>query len=251
MAIETFNYPDGTAISDIPGSVLLRGDGVIMNKRVVSTESNTRLGLARGRTGSATVSIFPQSTTFSNAGIQVRSSDIDDNNSIGCLFRVGDGTVKIVSRINSTNVIRQEVVIPNYVEPDYEQGTRIEMTVTVDENDLITVFIDGEEITSWTDISGLTGDLFVARADNNLYHLDDFRYTESVIQPNPIIKQSGKALSATKLGVIFPLHTQLPEGVTEEFWFYPISTAGIPNFPTAKYPLIVPSSADHLSLIHI
>lgn len=246
MAIETFDYPDGTLVSVIPDAVLLRGNGVITNNRVVLTENNMRLGLARGRTGSVTVSIFPQNTSFGNAGVSVRSSDVDDNNNIGCLFRVGDGNMRIVTRINGTNVIREEYTIPDYVEPDYEQGARVEMTVTVDDSDLITLYINGEEMISWTDTSGLTGDLFCIRADTELYHLDDFRYTESIISPNPILTQDGKALLATKLGELLPIHSQIvAAGATEEFWPYPVSTADFPNWPTSTYPWILYSSADH------
>ena len=241
MALETFDYPDGTSGAAITGATVLNGGFEVQGGRVTGTGAGNRLAFNSQYDGVQTLDIYPKQSSSSNAGIFIRATDA--NNMVSCHFRTDDGLLRIEKKVGgvSETVVNAPVTGYGYTTP---------RTLKVSHNGpIINVYIDDDLKATWEDDSGLTGTLSGVRMDSTHYEADNYSYQTSQLpaaNPAPTYVQSGKAISATKLGLLLPVHSQMvADGYAEEFWPYVVNGEDVPNWPSAKYPLIMYSSPDH------
>lgn len=71
-------------------------------------------------------------------------------------------------------------------------------------------------------------------------------YTPPTAQPRQEFVVKGFGLSATKIGKIADIHSQITAaGDGEEYWPHAVNAENIPNWPYQKYPVVLYSSSDH------
>lgn len=71
-------------------------------------------------------------------------------------------------------------------------------------------------------------------------------YTAPAATPRQDFTVKGFGLSATKIGKIADIHSQIvADGDNEEFWPHAVNGENIPNWPATKYPVVLYSSSDH------
>lgn len=71
-------------------------------------------------------------------------------------------------------------------------------------------------------------------------------YTAPAAIPRQDFTVKGFGLSATKIGKIADIHSQIvADGDNEEFWPHAVNGENIPNWPATKYPVVLYSSSDH------
>jgi hypothetical protein len=71
-------------------------------------------------------------------------------------------------------------------------------------------------------------------------------YTAPAATPRQDFTVKGFGLSATKIGKIADIHSQIvADGDSEEYWPHAVNGENIPNWPATKYPVVLYSSSDH------
>ncbi len=246
MAIETFDYPGGT--TSVAGATLLEGDYVVNNKKLTKGSATPSILFDSGRDGSVTVDMHNTGVSFANAFILMRVTDTSNLILFG--LAPGEGELGARCRIYLKEGGVNNIVADEYYtalnDPDLTKVSPVyRMTAVCDGTDL-KFYVNGELVCSATDVSAISGDGIGLRVDDNDMQFDNYRYTSEIITPPEIVTQSGSALSVTKLGQIFPIHSQiLADGYEEEFFLYPVDGSTVPSWPSSTYPVIVYSSPDH------
>lgn len=237
MALEKFNYPDGTTsvagITAISNNLVING-----GKAYITSAEGSNFFIFDDSVSNGVSEMYaeePQSTD-KQYGFMVRYVD-EDNNWLVTVADGRSGRCRLIKKENGQNTTVEEV----YKDSAHETNAnklRVEVT-----DDSITLILNETWIAT-------TYDEFLAGQGKSGFKMDDPSIAVNWVsyqneEPASLV-QSGKALSAQKLGQIVPMHSAMvTAGVSAEYWPYVVRGDTIPNWPSNKYPLIMYSSPDH------
>lgn len=241
MALETFDYPDGA--TSIAGATTQSGAYVINSGELTATQNETVVTWPSQYNGRGEFTFNAAGTQ--NGYIRYVFRYQDSNNYLAVLFRTSDKDLKLFQFVGGVSQLLSSVNI----------GGGLSDTRTIGVSffgDIISMSLNGQEVKSIKDESGVTGTQSGFRIDNpNSYFIHELSYQDAT----PVIPTSAprvehtfsaKARSITKIGKILDTHSvMVANGDTKELWPYVISTENIPNWPHARFPLLMVTSSDH------
>lgn len=242
MALETFDYPDGTDISSL-GFTVWGGDFAVAGNElaVTSSTSNSRAVVSSQPNGVISADFTVSSASFSNYGLVFRG--VDSDNFLEVIIASQNGGMRIFEYVggNGTAIFDQ-------ISSSRSLSGSFNLRVEFLGKD-IAILVNGSVAARVESDKHLAGTLAGIRLDNTTYSADNFNYQTKTI-PTPVAPptyiQSGFARSANKIGKIADIHGEIvAAGGSEEFWPFAVETSNIPNWPSAKYPVILYSSTDH------
>ena len=237
MGLERFNYPDGT--TSIAGVTAVSDNLVINNgKAQITSNQGSNFFIFDNSVSNGILEMYGEEplSTGKQYGFIVRYVDIDNH----WLVTVADGSsgrCRLIKKENGVGTIVEEVNKDSAHETNANK-IRVEVTDTS-----ITLLLNEVWIAT-------TFDTFLAGQGKSGFKMDDpslaINWVTFQEKSPPSFIQSGKALSAQKLGQIVPMHSEMiAAGVSAEYWPYVVRGDTIPNWPSTKYPLIMYSSPDH------
>jgi len=241
MALETFNYPDGTNISAIPNAVVWGGDfetqsGVL---KPLGNTSNARAVWPSKKDGVFEADIIVDSQSNGNLGIIFRG--VDSDNYWIVRGTSSSGVHGLYKYVNGSGILVKNMTDPKKNSIHF----RVEAY-----GESIKVYRDLELEVEVKDSTHREGNFAGFRMDNAQHGLQKITYQSTDVAPRQEYTFSGKALQATKLGILYNNHSLLSTaGATEEFWPSPFATDRIPNWPHTRYPMIIYSSTDHAEYV--
>ncbi|WP_334029695.1 PKD domain-containing protein [Alteromonas sp. P256] len=237
MALEKFNYPDGT--TSVP-NITAASNNLVINdgKAYVSSPVSSNFFIFEDSVSNGVFEMYAEEPSESNKqyGFMARYVDIDNN----WLITVSDGTsgrVRIIKKVNGSNTTVEE---NNREDVHNRNGNKLKLKVTDEE---ISFYVNDERVLS-------TKDQFLSGQGKTGFKIDDpsiaVNWMSYPTEEPVSLVHSGKALSATKLGQIVPLHSDMASiGLYSEYWPNVVRGDTIPNWPSTKYPLIMYTSPDH------
>ena len=148
MAIETFDYPDGT--TSVAGATLLEGDYVVNNKKLTKGSATPSILFDSGRDGSVTVDMHNTGVSFANAFILMRVTDTSNLILFG--LAPGEGELGARCRIYLKEGGVNNIVADEYYtalnDPDLTKVSPVyRMTAVCDGTDL-KFYVNGELVCS-------------------------------------------------------------------------------------------------------
>ena len=237
MGLERFNYPDGT--TTVAGITAVSNNLVINNnKAYISSAVPSNFFIFDDSVSNGVSEMFVEEPSASNKqyGFMARYVDVDNN----WLITVSDGTsgrCRLIKKINGVNT----VVAETNASSSYDTS-RNKLRLEVSDAG-ISLFLNDDRVLS-------TDDDYLSGQGKSGFKMDDPSIAINWVSYQTVelqtVVQSGKALSASKLGQIVPIHSTMSAiGITKEYWPTVIRGDKVPNWPSTKYPLIMYSSPDH------
>ncbi|GFD70932.1 hypothetical protein KUL113_03520 [Tenacibaculum sp. KUL113] len=234
MALETFSYPDGPALSAIPNSQVWTGSFDITNGLL-----KTSTDVANSRIVWPSLSENVWETTITRTGgssgyCGLIFRGVDSQNYWALIVNLSSsGKTRLVKYVNGSGDIIYERNLDGL-------SNTINLKVRAF-GDEIVAYVDDEKFKTHTDSTYEDGTFSGVRFDATGYE------TNRVLTPSePVQTFNANKLNLTKLGILFNNHSLLTSaGATEEFWFHPFETSRIVGWPSARYPMIIYSSTDH------
>lgn len=198
MAIETFDYADGTDISTVPGYNVVNGSASVnAAKRLTIDATNTTTSggifIVRDLNSSAvTIStdLIISGTTQAPAGLALRFIDV--NNTLQVNFRSDDGWVRMVEKVGGVNTVIADAYVPNYT-----NGTSGTLEV-IDDGENLTVNFNGSFLVSATSTEHQSSTLFGLWAAGTEYDFDNFTHPSAAL---PGLKQINLDLPSAFIGL--------------------------------------------------
>lgn len=229
-------YPDGTLASEISGLTVWTGDYTVENGVLspVSSTPNTRV-VVEGEPDGVYVCKLETLQVSATMGAVFRG--VDSDNYWVLRGSSQGGNYEVYKYINGSGTYVTGLI------GTYKGSVEHKIKL---KGDRIEIHQNGDISAVINDSTHKDGTYFGARTDSASHGIAYMRPQKEVWAENTSRTYQGKALKATKLGVIFTPHSKLEyASATEEFWTSPMSTDRIPNWPFSQYPMIVYSSTDH------
>ena len=237
MALERFNYPDGT--TSVPNITALSNNLVINGgKAYVSSPVSSNFFIFDDSVSNGVFEMYAEEPSGNDKqyGFMVRY--VDENNNWLVVVTDGEsGRCRLIKKVNGVN---NTVVDVNKDSIYQSNANKLKVQVT---NERIRFFLN-DELVAETDDSFLSGQGKTGfKTDDSTIAINWMSYqTEEPVS----LVHTGKGLSATKLGQIVPLHSAMADiGLEGEYWPTVVRGDTIPNWPSTKYPLIMYTSPDH------
>ena len=181
MAIDTFDYADGTDISTVPGYNVVNGTASVnaakrLNVDAVNTSGSGGIFIVRDLNSSAvTIStdLIISGSTQVPAGLALRF--IDTNNTLQVNFRSDDGYVRVVEKVGGVNT-----VIADAYPSSYTDGTGCTLEV-IDDGENLTVNFNGSFLVSATSTEHQSSTLYGLWSAGTEYDFDNFAYPSAQV----------------------------------------------------------------------
>lgn len=198
MAIETFDYADGTDISTVPGYTVVNGTATVNSSNYLSIDAVNTTGsggifIVRDLSTSAvTIStdLIISGSTARPAGVALRF--IDTDNTIQVNFRSEDGWVRVVEKVGGVNTVIADAYVPNYT-----NGTSGTLEV-IDDGENLTVNFNGSFLVSAASTEHQSSTLYGLWAAGTEYDFDNFTYPSATL---PGVKQVNIDLPTDFIGL--------------------------------------------------
>ncbi len=243
MALETFDYPDGTtAITN----ATIQSGGVIVNSGELATTSDvTVVTWPSQYNGSANIEFTPNGNQNGYIRYIFRYEDAD--NYLAVLFRSSDSQVKLFQFVNGVSSQLSSNTLPS---SSYSEKRVIGVGYF---GGSISIYSNGTLIKEVKESSGISGTLAGFRVDaSGGYSIDSISNQDSspviptgVARTDYAFQEKGRSI-AVKYGKILDTHSAMvANGDSKELWPFVFPTSDIPNWPTARFPLLMLSSSDH------
>lgn len=198
MALETFDYPDGTDISTISGYTVVNGVATVnaaarLDIDAFNTAGSGGIFIVRDMASSAvTIStdLVISGSTTTPAGLALRF--IDTDNTIQVNFRTTDGWVRVVEKVGGVNT-----VIADAYPSGYSNGSGGSLEV-VDDGTNLTVNFNGAQLLTTSSTEHQSSTLFGLWAAGTEYDFDNFAYPDVALTG---LKQVNLELPSTFVGL--------------------------------------------------
>lgn len=241
MALETFDYPDGTDISTLPEYTVWSGNFETENGALSTPSSASNSRVVRSSTGGNGITelVIPDAGSSANAGLIFRG--VDSSNYWSLYANQSNNRVRLAKYVagSGTTIYDQNF--------DGLSGDRVFRAECIGER--IQIFLNGDLLATFYDPQFSDGNLVGIRCDSSDYSFPSLTY-QSLSVPAPLsapnYTQSGLGKEAIKVGEIATIHSQIvANGDSEEFWPYALNTRDLVDWPSVQYPVIMYSSTDH------
>jgi len=231
-------YADGTNATEIQGAIVWGGDFETQSGllRPVSSSDNSIVVWPSSPDGVFKASIVAETRTGNNISLVFRAVDASNYWAVHGTTLYGTYTLS-----KFVGGVRQEVYFLEGRDTKNDVDLKI---VTI--HDRIRVYRNDEFLKEIKDSTFVDGSYAGVRMDNAQHGVSSVTYQTRALERHTTSTLSGKGLTATKLGALYPPHSLLSKaGATEEFWPSPFATDRIPNWPFERYPLMIYTSTDH------